>query len=360
MGLAQNSTRAYATPDVARIKDLTPIFSLDSERQQELARNARCITYPAGCRLFSIGEQDDNILYLLRGTVDLQNARERYTLVAGTEKALLPIDTHRPHQYNAVVSSDAEVLIVDRNLMDILLTWRPFSSYDVEEIDSTDFNPDDWMASILQSPVFQRIPPIKIQCMFQKLETLPVREHEVIFLQGDAGDYYYLIQQGKCIVLRTQDREDSIVAELSAGQGFGEEALLSNDSRNATVIMRTDGILLRLAKEDFDDLLKQPVVETINMDKAKKLSARNPVWLDVRQPEEHQISAFEGSINIPLYRLRETLAELGRDRPYIVYCDNAHRSSCAVYLLSACGFEAYVLENGIQAQTSFVEHFDLY
>jgi len=65
-------------------------------------------------------------------------------------------------------------------------------------------------------------------------------------------------------------------------------------------------------------------------------------------------------INIPLYRLRETLAELGRDRPYIVYCDNAHRSSCAVYLLSACGFEAYVLENGIQAQTSFVEHFDLY
>jgi len=128
------------------------------------------------------------------------------------------------------------------------------------------------MASILQSPVFQRIPPIKIQCMFQKLETLPVREHEVIFLQGDAGDYYYLIQQGKCIVLRTQDREDSIVAELSAGQGFGEEALLSNDSRNATVIMRTDGILLRLAKEDFDDLLKQPVVETINMDKAKKLA----------------------------------------------------------------------------------------
>jgi len=355
MGLAQKSTRNFTTPSVAQIRDLVPIYTLDTERQQELAKHTRCFNYPAGSKLFSIGEQHDYIFYLLRGAIEIYNPDERYTLIADTEQALMPIDPHRPHQYNAIFASDAEVAVIDRNLLDILLTWNPFSNYDVEEINTTSFDPDNWMASILQSPVFQRIPPIKIQAMFQKAESISVREHELIFLQGDAGDYFYLIQQGNCTVLRSKNKQDTIVAELSAGQSFGEEALLSNDPRNATVIMKTDGVLLRLAKDDFEELLKQPVVETIGFEQAEQMYIRNPIWLDVRQPEEHYESAIEESINIPLYRVRETLSELPRDRPYIVYCDNAHRSSCAVYLLNAYGFEAYVLENGLQSQTKDVD-----
>lgn len=355
MGLAQKSTRKFNTPSVAQIRDLVPIYTLDGERQQELAKHARCINYPSASKLFSIGEQNDYILYLLRGAIELYNANERYTLVADTEQALMPIDPHQPYQYNAIVASDAEVVVIDRNLLDILQTWNPFSNYDVEEINNTSFDPDDWMVSILQSPVFQHIPPIKIQSIFQKTESIPVREHELIFLQGDAGDYFYLIQQGKCTVLRSDNMQDTIIAELAAGQSFGEEALLSNDPRNATVIMKSDGVLLRLAKDDFEDLLKQPVVETISLKQAEQMYIRNPIWLDVRQPEEHYDSAIEKSINIPLYRIRESLSELPKDRPYIVYCDNAHRSSCAVYLLNAYGFEAYVLKNGLQPQTRHAE-----
>jgi len=267
----------------------------------------------------------------------------------------MPIDPHQPRQFNAVVVSDAELVVIDRNLMDILLTWNPYSGYVVDEIEEAVCDPDNWMASILQSPVFQRIPPIKIQTMFQKLQNYPAQENEVIFLQGDEGDYFYLIQHGTCAVLRSKNMEDIVVAELTAGQGFGEEALLSNEPRNATVIMKSDGMLLRLAKEDFNDLLKQPVVETISLVQAEQMFMRNPLWLDVRQPEEHYQSAIDESINIPLYRLRDSLSQLATDRPYIVYCDNAHRSSCAVYLLNACGFEAYVLENGIQGQTNTLE-----
>ena len=119
--------------------------------------------------------------------------------------------------------------------------------------------------------------------------------------------------------------------------------------------MSSDGILLRLAKSDFENLFKTPIVELISIAKAEQFHSRNPQWIDVRLPEEHYDSAIEDSINIPLYRLRESLHELARDRPCIVYCDNGHRSSCATYLLNAFGFEAYVLENGTQAQTESVE-----
>jgi CRP-like cAMP-binding protein len=355
MGLAQQSTPQFNSPSASQLCEFVPIYSLDPERQQELAKHARCVPLPAGSKLFSIGDQDNHILYLLSGEIKLSNDDESTILVAGSEHARLPLDPYQPRQLNAVVVSDAEVVVIDRNLMDILLTWNPYSGYVVDEIDANAYDPDDWMVSILQSPIFQRIPPINIQTMFQKLQSCPVRDNDVIFLQGDAGDYYYLIQKGTCTVIRSQNNDDTVIAQLKAGQGFGEEALLSNAPRNATVIMQSDGILLRLAKTDFENLFKQPVVETISLEQAENMYSRNPLWLDVRLPEEHYQSAIEESLNIPLYRLRESMHELPKDRPCIVYCDNAHRSSCAVYLLNANGYEAYVLQNGVQTQTDIIE-----
>ena len=350
------STSPYLnSPTPSQLREFVPIYTLDPERIQELAKHARCIKYPAGSKLFSLGDEDNYILYLNSGLIELSNPSERMTITAGSESARLPLDPHQPRQYNAVVVRDAEFIVIERNLMDILLTWNPFSGYLVEEIAEDAYIPDDWMSSVLQSPVFQHIPPINIQMMFQKLETCTVSEHEVIFLQGDPGDYFYLIQQGSCAVIQSTGIEDTVIAELKSGQSFGEDALLSNTPRNATVIMKTDGVLLRLSKTDFDNLIKQPVVELISLEQAEALTDRDPQWIDVRQPEEHYLSAIEGSVNIPLSRLRENLPYLSKSKPYVVYCDNGHRSSCAVYMLTAYGYEAYVLENGVQSQTTYLD-----
>jgi CRP-like cAMP-binding protein len=355
MGLAQPATSPVHSPSPAQLRSFVPIYTLDAERQQELAKHARCIAYRAGTNLFSLGDQDNYLFYLLSGEIELNNTDEHCVLVAGSEQASLPLDPHQPRRFNAVVRRDAQIIVIERNLMDILLTWNPYSGYVVKEIAANSYDPDDWMTSILQSPVFQHIPPINIQIMFQKLQPISVREHEVIFMQGDAGDYFYLIQHGNCAVIRSEGTEESIIAELKPGQGFGEEALLSNSPRNATVIMQSDGKLLRLAKCDFENLFKQPVVENISLGQAETMLARDPLWIDVRQPEEYYLSAIEGSINLPLSRLRESLHELPQDRPCIVYCDNGHRSSCAVYLLTAYGYEAYVLESGVQTQSDWLE-----
>ena len=355
MGLAQKTTAQFNSPSTAQLKEFVPLYSLDPERLQELARHARCVPLPAGSKLFSIGDHDNNIIYLLSGEIELSNTEERISLVASSEHARLPLDPHYPRNFNATATTDSEIVIIDRNLLDILITWDPYSGYIVNEINQNDYDPDDWMASILHSPVFQRIPPINIQIMFQKLQPVTVRENDIIFLQGDEGDYFYLIQRGTAAVIRSKNNEDTVVAELKAGQSFGEDALLSHTPRNATVIMKSDGVLLRLAKSDFEKLFKLPIVEMINLEQAESLQSRNPVWIDVRLPEEHYESAIEESINIPLYRLRESLNEIPQDRPCIVYCDAGHRSSCAVYLLNAYGYEAYVLQDGVQAQTNSVE-----
>ncbi|MCC7493623.1 MAG: ATP-binding cassette domain-containing protein [Fimbriimonadaceae bacterium] len=79
---------------------------------------------------------------------------------------------------------------------------------------------------------------------------------EVICRQGEPGDRFYLIAWGRLTVTRQGPAGEVEVARLAAGDQFGELALLRDESRNATVRARGDGLLLALSRADFDALLQ--------------------------------------------------------------------------------------------------------
>lgn len=81
---------------------------------------------------------------------------------------------------------------------------------------------------------------------------------EVVFYQGDVGDKVYIIESGECEVLQRRDGLENVVATLGAGDYFGEMAVLTDTSRNATVRALTRMDVLLVAKGDFD-LLKAGV-----------------------------------------------------------------------------------------------------
>ena len=68
----------------------------------------------------------------------------------------------------------------------------------------------------------------------------------IIIRQGDPADTYYLITEGS-VTVRIPDGE---VAALTAGQGFGETALL-DEPRNATITTRTPVAVLEISRADF-------------------------------------------------------------------------------------------------------------
>jgi len=77
---------------------------------------------------------------------------------------------------------------------------------------------------------------------------------DIIFEQGDLGNSVYVIEEGECEALREQDGEWKLLATLSRGEYFGEMALLSNQTRNATVRVRTATDVLIIPKADFNKL----------------------------------------------------------------------------------------------------------
>jgi rhodanese-related sulfurtransferase len=171
----------------------------------------------------------------------------------------------------------------------------------------------------------------------------------VVIKQGEEGDYFYIIVQGKCAVTREtpMSRDGIKLAELGVGDTFGEEALIAEAKRNATVTMVTDGVLMRLNKQDFRELMNEPLLQWVNPEQARDIIKRGGRWLDVRLPSEFQNLAVDGAMNVPLYLIRLKLSALDRKTPYVVYCDTGRRSSAAAYILVERGFDAYVLQGGV-------------
>ncbi|MBT7951194.1 MAG: cyclic nucleotide-binding domain-containing protein, partial [Gammaproteobacteria bacterium] len=171
----------------------------------------------------------------------------------------------------------------------------------------------------------------------------------VVIKQGDPGDKYYIIADGKCNVLRTPPSggKDIKLAVLGVGDSFGEEALITESIRNATINMATDGILMQLSKENFDELIKNPTLQSVSYEDATGLIEAGAAWLDVRIKKEHESHAIADSLHIPLSILRMQAEKLEQDRKYIVYCDTGGRSSTAAFLLAERGFDVSYLEGGI-------------
>lgn len=340
--------------DHQTLSRLIPVNSLSTENLSDLARKTAVLSVTAGQTLFRQGDRDNQLVYLLDGEVELREASGPTQVVSGgsaeANHALVP---QQPRKHTALARTDCRVIRIDNDLLDILLTWDQSAGYVVTELEDGGESVDDtdWMTAMLQSRIFYQVPPANIQEIFKRMESMPVQAGEVIIRQGDAGDYYYIIRQGEAgVSRRAPNGADIPLATLRRGEGFGEEALITETERNATITMKTDGTLMRLSKTDFNDLLKAPILEEVTLEQGRKLVSEGAVWLDVRLESEHAKGAIEASLNIPLYLLRLRMRELDRDTPYIIYCDTGRRSAAAAYLLSESGFEVRILQDGFNAE----------
>ena len=282
----------------------------------------------------------------MRGVVELQSeGRPVYRIRGGSPEARNPIAPASPRRCSArVVSDRIEYLTIDSELLDVVLTWDQTGTYEVNELQNVEdslVTSDDWMTILLQTKAFHRIPPANIQAIFMRMQRMTFKAGDTIIRQGDEGDYFYAIAKGKCIVTRETplNRDGIKLAELSMGDTFGEEALISDAKRNATITAGTDVTLMRLGKDDFQKLLNEPLLEWVDRDQANFIVGRGGKWLDVRLPSEFEHGHLAGAINLPLYFIRLKLKSLSRDVPYVVYCDTGRRSSAAAYILAERGYQ---------------------
>lgn len=352
--------------DQRRLLHRFPALAALPERLQErLWAVAAQLRLAAGESVFQdLAAEPEFSHFLLDGQVRLTGPRQQVRDIdADTPEALRALELGRSAGWNCVSVSACQVLQVPNAVLDLLLEQARFAdTYVVREIESVPLEAKaasdeipadvvvDWMERLLQTPFFRDIPAASIYGLFQRLEPVSVRAGEVLIQQGEAGQHFFILSKGRAEVLRQQPSGQWVrLAVKQPGEGFGEEALLSAQPRNATVRMLSDGEVRRLSADDFEALLKNPVLVRLTAaEAAEKITAGNGVWLDVRSPEAHQNDGLPGTLHIPLPLLRARMGVLGQ-RPVVVLCDQGYQSSVAVYLLRERGLDAWMLQGGVEA-----------
>lgn len=342
--------------DPALFTNYVPLNALRPDSQRELVKKTSIDQAKAGDYLFKIGEPAKVALYVMSGDVALEDAagKQLGRISGGTPDSFHRIAHQSPRKVSARCLNEVRYLSVDASLLDVMLTWDQTGTFEVGELSAggNDAESGDWMGKLLQMRTFQMVPPSNLQAMFMRMTEVKVEPGNVVVRQGDDGDFFYVIMEGRCMVTREQPNQKPVkLAELEQGSCFGEEALISDSKRNATITMLTHGKLMRLAKDDFRQLLNDPLARKMSFADAEKMVASGKAkWLDVRLPSEHQNYSLPGSINVPLYMLRMKLNTLDLKMAYIACCDTGRRSSVAVFVLTQKGYEAYVLDKGIPAK----------
>jgi CRP-like cAMP-binding protein len=342
--------------ELSLLRSFSPLDGLKSENLHALARKTVMRELSTGRLLFKEGDNDKRTYYLVSGVLELLHENRSVLVIrGGSPEARNPIAPGNPRRYAArVVSDRIDYVAIDSDMLDMMLTWDQTGSYEVNELRGVGEegpSSDDWMTNLLQTKAFHKIPPANIQAIFMRMQRVDYKPGEVVIKQGDEGDYFYVVVKGKCAVTRETplNRAGIKLAELGIGDTFGEEALISDAKRNASVTMLTEGALMRLAKQDFRTLLNEPMLEWVDLDEGRTIVAQGGKWLDVRLPSEFENYRLEGALNLPLYFMRLKLKTLERDVHYVVCCDTGRRSSAGAYILSERGFRASVLKGGLMA-----------
>jgi len=341
------------------LKTLEPLSKLSTDKLAELVNKSSIETIPAGRTLFRQSEKDKRSYYLVSGQIELhvKDTKKTETIKAKTPEAKYPIAQQIPRPCTAKTKINCEVITIDTDLLEILIESddSPSGNYEVTEINSDDES--GWMLKFLQSRAFLQIPTENIQKILMAMEEIIASKGQTIVNQGESNDYYYIVKSGKCSVSRrpSPKADDVQIAILAAGDGFGEEALITEGVRNATVRMLDAGSLMRLAKDDFIALLVNPLLDYIHLDELKSRANSGDLLIDVRPHKNFMDGHLDGAVNTPLSMIRLKLNNFDIERNTIVYCDDASRSTAAAFLLIQHGLSCSILQNGLSNTATIKE-----
>lgn len=335
------------------IRQLIPLSTLPAKRFERLCRQLQIETAESGQYLFRRGDDNSDLYFLLDGSISLQT--ESFiieTIRADSDSARFAIAHQNPRKVDAVAKSRIQFLRLNTAMMKSAQETSYQENESTMMVDELEDN-DDWMTTLLKSPIFRGLPPANLQKILMSLQEIRFNPGEIIIKQGDPGDYYYIIKKGQALISRkpAPTAKEIKLAQLGDLDTFGEDSLLSGEPRNVTITAMTPMCLLRLGKEQFITLIKQPTLSYIQFEDLHAQLADGAELIDVRGPDEFQKSHLPHSINVPFFSLRMYLKTLSRNHPTIVVCKDGRTSESAAFVLMRHKFKALILKGGIAALT---------
>lgn len=106
------------------------------------------------------------------------------------------------------------------------------------------------------SPIFAKLDPLMFQTVENRLVFRQLSPDEVLFNEGEHGDYMAFVLVGELAVIKNNADGSSVqVGSIRAGDSTGEMALIDALTRSASVKATTVTAIVSLSKNDFEVIL---------------------------------------------------------------------------------------------------------
>lgn len=127
--------------------------------------------------------------------------------------------------------------------------------------------------------VFEACLERELRTIVDAFEEVEFYENEKIIVEGDVGDYFYVLKEGK-VRFEVQGKH---VGYAGAGTTFGELALLYASPRSATVVAESNVTTYRVGQKTFRYIMQSQLMET---EKAKKELLQGVGFLGILDPTD--------------------------------------------------------------------------
>jgi len=336
--------------DVSQLKDNCVMFSLLSEDQLvDMEMHDAIRTYSIEDResmTFRGGTGKDDYYALSGNALYRIDQGEEATLDRHGASGCKPLYVGGGSAITITAKGPATICRTDHEQIDYMISWEAL----IDNLESKESDIYKWLTHLRNPAVFMKLPFENVVEAVRKMRPVEVKAGDEIITQGETGETFFVIESGKADVWQQglYDDEQKLVARLRPGDHFGDEALIIDGTRNASVRMTADGTLLTLEKANFDKLIQSPLIERVNAETGKRLIDEGRVVLDVRYEEEFRDTHLPNVTLIPLFQLRDRLDELDKEKAYLVYCFGGKRSAVATMIMRQHGIDAACLQGGIR------------
>lgn len=129
-----------------------------------------------------------------------------------------------------------------------------FPGRDPDDSEETSMIPLIERVMILKgSSLFRYFPGSDLAGIAALAEVVHMENGETVFEQGDVGDAFYMVVRGDIRIMRGTHE----LALLGPREGFGEMAILDQETRSATATAAGPTTLLRIDRDSFDRIVEQ-------------------------------------------------------------------------------------------------------
>jgi CRP/FNR family cyclic AMP-dependent transcriptional regulator len=192
-------------------------------------------------------------------------------------------------------------------------------------------------------PLFEGLPERDLATLSGRLEEKRFAVGARVFAQGEAGTSMYIVVSGTVQVFLPSERDGGprvVLADLRAGQYFGELALFDDKPRSASVEALVDTVVLQLTREDFAAYLANSKGAAMAVLGVMAERLRDTNALISNSAATNVVKEIEDHLTWP-QRLADRVATLNGSWAFIIGLGLLTAAWSAVNAIPAATFDAY-------------------